>query len=180
MPSCEVCKTNVGSIFGTRQVDLGEIKKIKDAGIDIPDVLCYKCYTPYFEKLNMLKGEEENIVKNIVDKIIVCTILPYSYNEYEIIGIVSAYIALGTGPFNQILSSVTDFFGVQSESYNAKMTEAESACITKLKMKAAKSGATAVVGVQTTFTELTHGHGILLLSMSGTAIRYCGREGRAV
>jgi uncharacterized protein YbjQ (UPF0145 family) len=51
------------------------------------------------------------------------------------------------------------------------MIEAETACLTKLKINAAEMEANAVIGVQTTYTELTLAHGILLVCMSGTAIR---------
>jgi len=90
---------------------------------------------------------------------------------YENLGLVSAYMALGTGPASKFLSSLTDFFGSESKAYNEKMTEATDACIWSLKTNAYKMGADAVIGVHTTFTELTAAHGQILVCMIGTAVK---------
>lgn len=93
---------------------------------------------------------------------------------YKNLGLVSAYMALGTGPISMLLSSWTDFFGEESKVYNEKMTSATNACIARIKNLAHEMGADAVIGVQTTFTELTAGHGQIMVCMIGTAVKKTG------
>jgi uncharacterized protein YbjQ (UPF0145 family) len=51
------------------------------------------------------------------------------------------------------------------------MVEAENACTTILRKNAHTVGADAVIGIHTTYTELTSGHGMLLVCMSGTGVK---------
>ena len=99
---------------------------------------------------------------------------------YENLGLVSAYMALGTGPISQLLSSWTDFFGEESKTYNEKMTSATDACIFRIKKMAHEMEADSVIGVQTTFTELTAAHGQILVCMIGTAVKKVGALNLAI
>lgn len=169
--NCTLCGKAIGGILGLAEANPEDIKQLKDAGVDIQEPICYACSVPYSSKLKSITAEREESVQENLKDMVVCTVSPYPHTEYKILGIASAYIALGTGPINQLLSSISDFFGEQSESYNAKMQEAEAACLQKLKRRAAEMGANAVIGLNTTYSELTHGHGMLLVCMNGTAIK---------
>jgi uncharacterized protein YbjQ (UPF0145 family) len=90
---------------------------------------------------------------------------------YKNLGLVSAYMALGVGPLTKVFSGWSNDFGVESKAYNEKMTAATDACILKMKTAAHEMGADTVIGVHTTFTELTAGHGQILVCMIGTAVK---------
>ena len=94
-----------------------------------------------------------------------------SADSYEYIGFISAHVALGTGPFSQIFSWFSDLFGRKSETYNVKVKTAEKACLQEIKNNASVVGAEMVIGVTTTYTELTRGSGQLLVCMTGTAVK---------
>ena len=112
-----------------------------------------------------------NHIESNMPAVLAFTINPYEKDDYKPIDIVSGHIALGTGLISSILSSVTDFFGAKSKGYGQKMKEAEDACLIMIKQNAHALNADAIVGMSTTFTELTSGHGQLLVFMSGTAIK---------
>lgn len=169
--SCSQCGKSIGGILGLVEAKQEDMQQLKNAGVAVQEPICYACSVQYMGKLKALAEERETTVQENIKNLLVCTITPYPHTEYEILGVASAYIALGTGPINQLLSSISDFFGEESESYNAKMIEAETACLQKLKRKAAEMGANAVIGMNTTYTELTRGHGMLLVCMNGTAIK---------
>lgn len=94
-----------------------------------------------------------------------------SADSYEYLGFISAHVALGTGPFSQIFSWFSDLFGRKSETYNVKIKAAEKACLQEMRNNASAVGAEMVVGLTTTYTELTRGSGQLLVCMTGTAVK---------
>ena len=157
--------------MGLPEADPGYLQKFRDAGIEIQEPICHKCLVTHSDELKALAEQRDLAIQEVRKNMVVCTINPYPPNTYEILGIISGHVALGTGPISELLSSWTDFFGAQSETYNAKMREAEAACLQKLTDSALEMGANAVVGINTTYAELTRGHGMLLVCMNGTAIK---------
>lgn len=101
----------------------------------------------------------------------VLTVSCISDESYEYIGFVSAHVALGTGPFSQIFSWFSDLFGRKSETYNVKVKAAEKACLLEIRNNASSLGAHMIVGLTTTYTELTRGSGQILVCMTGTAVK---------
>lgn len=108
---------------------------------------------------------------NEMKDIPVLTIGYISDEAYEYVGFVSAHTALGTGPFSQIFSWFSDLFGRKSETYNVKIKAAEKACLFEVKNNASTLGADVIVGLTTTYTELTRGSGQILVCMTGTAMK---------
>ena len=115
--------------------------------------------------------EEDKARKLILAQFPIYTINPFPLGSFKNMGLVSSFVALGTGPIASLMASWTDFFGAESTAYNDKMVEATNACIVKIKNAAYESGANAIIGLQTTFTELTAGHGQVMVAMIGTAIK---------
>lgn len=177
---CAVCGETFGFMTGLAS-GKSIAEELRATGVDVPTPICQYCASQYklhgaaakdtIQATMRPSGSVKKEIPVSVQQIPVSTINIYEGGGFTFVGPVSAHVALGTGPISQLLSSVTDFFGEQSESYNKKMEEAESACLLKLKQKTDGMGADAVIGLQTTYTELTHGHGMLLVSMIGTAIK---------
>lgn len=162
--NCSRCGKSIGAWFGIPPANQEELQHLEELNFKPDGLLCNMCY-------HTLLDEAKRNPDQKVNNLTVSTINPYSPHEYENLGFISAHTALGTGPLNQLFAGVTDVLGQQSESYNRKMIEAEKNCLVSLKNKAHELGANEVVGVRTTYTELTKGHGMLLVCMTGTAIK---------
>lgn len=85
-------------------------------------------------------------------------------------GLVSGYCILGTGPISSMLSSITDLLGMRSNAYSEKAKEAERNALAMMKYEALQRGANAVYGVRISLTEATSGKGMLMVSVSGSAM----------
>lgn len=85
-------------------------------------------------------------------------------------GFVSGYCILGTGPISSLLSSITDLLGMRSNAYSEKAKEAERTALAMMKYEALQRGANAVYGVRISLTEATSGKGMLMVSVSGSAM----------
>lgn len=173
---CAVCGKRLGGVFGGIEgANNFVLSDCTEAGIEHPSPICHICIKPYSRKAELLISEKntQNGKHATAEppQLPIYTINPYPYGSYEFIGLVSAYVALGTGLVSGLLSSVSDFFGQESGAYNEKMTQATAACIIKLRRSALDMGANAVIGLQTTFTELTAGHGQIMVAMIGTAVK---------
>ena len=85
------------------------------------------------------------------------------------LGLVTGYCILGTGPFSALFSSVTDMFGVESNSYLKKARAAEEAAMTMMKVDAIRKGADAIYCVRVNLAEATSGNGMIMVSVQGAA-----------
>ena len=86
-------------------------------------------------------------------------------------GLVTGYCILGTGPLTSLFSAVTDTFGMKSNAYLEKARAAEKEALTMMKLEALKLGADAVYCVRVNLTEATSGNGMLMVSVSGAAVK---------
>lgn len=91
--------------------------------------------------------------------------------DYEVASLVTAQSVLGTGILVEIASEWTDFLGRQSKSYGQKLQTGEALCRNVLRKHAFDEGANAVIGVDVHYTEVGAHKGMLLVCMSGTAVR---------
>ncbi len=87
------------------------------------------------------------------------------------LGLVTGYCVLGTGPASSVASSWTDLFGKQSAAYLDKIDMAEEYALVMLRAKTLKMGGSAVYNVCVNLTEATAGHGMLMVSVSGSAVK---------
>lgn len=168
---CRVCGTSI-SYENCEEA----LKRAEAMSLTLPTSMCRKCASKYldYRKNSALENQAPFITppKKDARKLIVSTIVPDDVTKYKVLGVATAHVALGTGPISQLFSSVTDFFGSESNAYNQKIQEAETACMQKLRQRAIEMKANAVVGLAISYTELTRGHGMLMVNMSGTAIKY--------
>ncbi len=85
------------------------------------------------------------------------------------LGIESVEIVIGTGFFSELSGDISDFFGIRSKAFEAKLQEAKQVAFDLLKTRAEQKGANAVVGVDLDYTEFT-GNRIGLI-VNGTMVR---------
>lgn len=109
-----------------------------------------------------------SILKQAVPNVFVSSIEPP--DDYEDCGTVSGYSIIGTGPISEFFASVTDFFGIQSGSYAAKLKYAEEQAINMMRLEALKRGADSIYCCDIKVTEATSGKGMLIINVSGSAI----------
>lgn len=168
--TCGKCGNKLGGFMGARAVHPNLLNKYKSKYPDIPDSLCEACFERIKQESIKKEAEKEKTAKEAHLSFPVSTlpIIPPGYSE---IGIVTGHVALGTGVMSEFLSAFTDLVGAQSETYNNKIMEAEKACMWKLRQNAYDMGAGMIVGVHITYTELTSGKGMLMVCMSGTALK---------
>jgi len=137
--------------------------------------LCHKCgYEDYFKaqqelnpKINELKGQLNELVANVP----LVTVHNPSGWDYEVIGMVTAQSATGTGVITEFISSFTDLTGAQSERHKSKLKAGEEMCKAQLQLEAVADGGNAVIGVDVDYSEIGSGKGILMVCMSGTAVK---------
>ena len=134
--------------------------------MDIPDPVCSSCFTSLYEKAVEMQGREYKRASSAVS---VTTLQSIEGREYAHIGIVSAHVA-------EIFSNAIGLVFVHPEPYSEKMREVESTCLEKLQERAHIMGADAVLGTQTAYTDLSAGHGMLLVCMTGTAVKLKGTD----
>lgn len=171
--TCAVCGKKLGGLLGLVTADEAVVQDLRARGYEVPSPICYACSRPYVDKAAQEEAEREGRGKEYtVPDIPVFTYNPFTESSaYKNAGLVTAHVVLGTGPFPAVVSGLTDFFGEQSEAYDKKMRQATQACLDKLKINAVAIGAESVIGVQITYTELTAGHGMIMVCMSGTGIK---------
>lgn len=90
----------------------------------------------------------------------------------EYLGVVAAQTIIGANFFKDILGGLTDIFGGRSGAYEKVLEEAKSLAMAELEQKAIAMGANAVVGIDLDF-ETVGSHGtMLMVIISGTAVKY--------
>ena len=110
----------------------------------------------------------KSVSQDFIDTMFITTLQPRGTEKD--CGLVSGYCILGTGPISSLLSSITDFFGMKSNAFSAKAKEAEKIALDMMKREALQRGANAVYGVRINLTEATSGQGMLMVSVSGSAM----------
>jgi uncharacterized protein YbjQ (UPF0145 family) len=91
----------------------------------------------------------------------------------EVISIVASEAALGMNIFKDIANNWRDFVGGRSNTSQASLKEARSACLDGLRDEAHAVGADAVIAVDLNYNQLaTSGPGgILFVAATGTAVK---------
>jgi uncharacterized protein YbjQ (UPF0145 family) len=179
---CAKCGVNVSPLTGAMEQNPAKLEQLRKWNVFVPEPLCVSCFSHYLAEAEARYGdsfvyEEDpppeflNELRLQIDKIGVFTFNPFNQEgAYKNLGLVSGYATIGTGLLTSLVSSINDLMGADSQIYNEKMAEAEAICLRKLKTRAHAMGATAVIALTVSFTELTSGHGMLTIGMIGTAV----------
>lgn len=85
-------------------------------------------------------------------------------------GIVFGEVVSGVNFIKDMFSSITDMIGGRSGTYEKELQEAREKALAEMSERAAKLGADAVVGVDVDYEVLGETNGMLMVSVSGTAV----------
>lgn len=89
--------------------------------------------------------------------------------EYK--GIVFGEVVSGVNFVKDLFSGITDIFGGRSSTYENELQEAREKAIDEMCKRAEILGANAVVGVDVDYEVLGKENGMLMVSVSGTAVK---------
>ncbi len=78
---------------------------------------------------------------------------------------------MGANIFRDFLAGITDIIGGRSGVYEDKLIEARETALRELEQHATKRGANAVVGVDIDYEVLGKTNGMLMVTVSGTAVK---------
>lgn len=88
--------------------------------------------------------------------------------EYK--GLVFGEVVAGVNIVRDIAASFSNFFGGRSGSYEEELINARESALDEMAKRAEKKGANAVVGVDVDYEVLGTDNGMLMVSVSGTAV----------
>lgn len=87
------------------------------------------------------------------------------------LGIVTGEAVMGANVFRDLFAGIRDIIGGRSGAYEKELRKARDAAFEDLKAAAAELGADAVVGVDIDYEVLGEKNGMLMVSVSGTAVQ---------
>jgi len=87
------------------------------------------------------------------------------------IGVVAGEAVLGANMFRDMFAGIRDIVGGRSGSYEKELRRARETAFADLEATAAELGAHAVVGVDIDYEVLGESNGMLMFSVSGTAVK---------
>ncbi len=90
--------------------------------------------------------------------------------EYK--GIVFGEIISGVNFIKDFAAGLSNFFGGRSGTYENELIEARQNALHEMQQRAAQLGANAMVGVDIDYEVLGADNGMLMVTASGTAVRY--------
>ncbi|WP_340676883.1 heavy metal-binding domain-containing protein [Paraglaciecola sp.] len=90
----------------------------------------------------------------------------------QYIGIVVGEAVMGANIFKDVFASIRDIVGGRSGAYEDELTKARKIGFLELEQEARAMGANAVVGVDIDYEVVGKGGSMLMVSISGTAVKY--------
>ena len=88
--------------------------------------------------------------------------------EYK--GIVFGEVISGANWLRDLTAGLSNFFGGRSGTYEEELTNARETALRELERRAQERGANAVVGVDVDYEILGSNNGMLMVTVSGTAV----------
>ena len=88
--------------------------------------------------------------------------------EYK--GIVFGEVISGVNWVRDLTAGLSNFFGGRSGTYEEELTNARETALRELERRAQERGANAVVGVDVDYEILGSNNGMLMVTVSGTAV----------
>lgn len=87
------------------------------------------------------------------------------------LGVVTGEAIVGANLFRDLFASITDIVGGRSGAYEKELRRAREIAFEELSTAADQLGANAIVGVDIDYEVLGEKNGMLMVSVSGTAVR---------
>ncbi|HZX24737.1 MAG TPA: heavy metal-binding domain-containing protein [Woeseiaceae bacterium] len=89
----------------------------------------------------------------------------------DYLGVVTGEAILGANLFRDLFAGLRDIVGGRSASYEKELRKAREVAFEELETAARDMGANAVIGVDIDYEVLGESNGMLMVSVSGTAVR---------
>ena len=86
------------------------------------------------------------------------------------LGIVTGEAILGANIFRDMFAGIRDIVGGRSAAYEKELRNARETAMAEMRQAAAELGANAIVGVDLDYEVLGQNNGMLMVSISGTAV----------
>ena len=86
------------------------------------------------------------------------------------LGVVNGEAIIGANVFRDLLAGVRDIVGGRSATYERGLAEARDVAMKEMEAKAHQLGANAVIGIDLDYEVLGSNNGMLMVSVSGTAV----------
>ena len=87
------------------------------------------------------------------------------------LGVVTGEAVLGANMFRDMFAGIRDIVGGRAGAYEKELKKARGIAFDELRQEASALGANAVVGVDIDYEVLGENNGMLMVSVSGTAVR---------
>lgn len=174
---CPNCNSAIkDEVFSTNQIiEKGKAQLINDFTETKAEAFCSKCFSPLLlsaiDNWHTQFRENNESIKEILPHIPVITLQQPSNWKYQVVDMVTGQSVTGTGILSEIASNFTDLLGMQSGQFGNKIKGGEDICKAQLRLNAAKLGANAVIATDIDYSEVGSGKGMLMVCMSGTAVK---------
>jgi uncharacterized protein YbjQ (UPF0145 family) len=86
------------------------------------------------------------------------------------LGVVTGEAIIGANVFRDLFASVRDIVGGRSGTYERGLAEARDVAMKEMSQRAAELGANAVIAIDLDYEVLGQNNGMLMVSVSGTAV----------
>ncbi len=87
------------------------------------------------------------------------------------LGVIAGEAVMGTNIFRDLFAGIRDIVGGRSGAYEKELRRARETALAEVAAQAEELGADAVVGVDIDYEVLGEKNGMLMVSVSGTAVR---------
>jgi uncharacterized protein YbjQ (UPF0145 family) len=88
------------------------------------------------------------------------------------LGIVTGEAIVGANIFRDLFANITDIVGGRSAAYEKELTRARTIALDEARNAAQQLGADAVIGIDLDYEVLGANNGMLMVSVSGTAVTF--------
>jgi uncharacterized protein YbjQ (UPF0145 family) len=88
----------------------------------------------------------------------------------QYLGVVTGEAIIGANIFRDMFATVRDIVGGRSATYERGLAEARKTAFAEMEARAKELGANAVVGIDLDYEVLGQNNGMLMVSVSGTAV----------
>ncbi|SIT91971.1 YbjQ family protein [Pontibacter indicus] len=179
-PNCD-SKLKTSGLIGTNKlISRRFVPIIKEFSGSSHDYYCEKCAQRLYEvakgKFFTERNSLDKLIESIVDSVPVISLQSPHRWEYDVLDMVTGQSTTGTGVLSELKSSFTDFFGMQSGAYSSKISNGENLCLAQLRLKCIQLGGNAVIGADIDYAEVGGDKGMLMVCMTGTAVKIHNTE----
>jgi uncharacterized protein YbjQ (UPF0145 family) len=86
------------------------------------------------------------------------------------LGVVTGEAIIGANVFRDLFAAVRDIVGCRSATYERALAEAREVALKEMEARAQELGANGVIGIDIDYEVLGQANGMLMVSVSGTAV----------